>query len=343
MSSEQKTKSQSVLLVGNPADAFEKPENILSQPGFSCCDSMIEAVGLTTERSFDKIFVVLSSFNGNLQAALKALQQVKRNASIVLLTQMYDEPKVREMIGWGGKLRGLIDNYMICPIQPSMLKKKNLPAKPAPAAPAKSPDIRGQYESRIAELEKLATEDDLTGLKNRRYVREFLRQIITRAAKEGLQVTLLLFDIDDFKHYNDTYGHAIGDNVLRQVAVMMSRCCREQDIIARVGGDEFAVVFWDVPPKQDEQNQLESERRLSRATHPREVFTLAERFRNQVNSTELSFLGPEGKGTLTISGGLASFPADGVVVAELFDQADKAMLEAKKGGKNRIYLVGQPE
>ena len=87
----------------------------------------------------------------------------------------------------------------------------------------------------------------MTGLKNRRYIREFTRQIIEYARKENGRVTLLVFDIDDFKKYNDTYGHTAGDEILKQAASLMHRCCRPHDVVGRIGGDEFAVVFWDDP------------------------------------------------------------------------------------------------
>ena len=158
-----------------------------------------------------------------------------------------------------------------------------------------------------------------------------------------MQVSLFVFDIDDFKHYNDTYGHPIGDMVLKQAATMMKRCCREHDIIGRIGGDEFAVIFWDCPVEGSGgsiSQQAKSERRVSAGEHPHEAFFMSERFRKQISSTELTFLGTGGKGELTISGGLASFPRDGLNTEELFVQADKAMLEAKRSGKNRIYLIG---
>jgi diguanylate cyclase (GGDEF)-like protein len=101
--------------------------------------------------------------------------------------------------------------------------------------------------ARISRLEKLATEDDLTGLKNRRYLWEFAKQIIARAKKDNGRVTVLTFDIDDFKHYNDIYGHAAGDEVLKQASLLIRRCCRKHDVVGRIGGDEFAVVFWDDP------------------------------------------------------------------------------------------------
>jgi PleD family two-component response regulator len=198
---------------------------------------------------------------------------------------------------------------------------------------------------RIRHLERLATEDDLTGLKNRRYIWEFSRQIIERTARENGRVTLLVFDIDDFKHYNDLYGHHAGDEILRQAATLMKRCCRAHDVVGRIGGDEFAVVFWD-DPQQDSARAAGADRRSASADHPRQAISIAKRLVRELETTELSTsgdLGPTGKGVLTISGGLASFPRDGGTIQELFEQADKALLEAKRSGKNRIYLVGKPQ
>jgi GGDEF domain-containing protein len=121
----------------------------------------------------------------------------------------------------------------------------------------------------------------------------------------------------------------------------MRRCCRGHDVVGRIGGDEFAVIFWDDP--QTKSVGTKSERRSTQAEHPRETLFIIERFRNELNATELSSLGPEGKGVLTISGGLASFARDGSTTQELFAQADAALLDAKRSGKNRIYLVGRPQ
>jgi GGDEF domain-containing protein len=200
---------------------------------------------------------------------------------------------------------------------------------------------------KLKHLERLATEDDLTDLKNRRYIWEFSRQIIEHARKGNGRVTLLVFDIDDFKHYNDVYGHCAGDEILRQAAVLMRRCCRGHDVVGRIGGDEFAVVFWDEPQAKPVGAPAGgAERRSSRAEHPKEVIFIAKRFIRELEKSELpalAGLGPEGTGVLTISGGLASFPRDGSTIQELFQQADKALLEAKRSGKNRIYLVGKPQ
>lgn len=196
-------------------------------------------------------------------------------------------------------------------------------------------------EQRIRHLEWLATTDDLTGLKNRRYIWEFARQILEHARRTQGRVTLLVFDIDNFKHYNDVYGHLTGDEILRQAALLMRRCCRSHDVVGRIGGDEFAVVFWDDPNRT--AAEVERERRSATADHPSEAILVAKRFQKEFGNADVRLLGPEGQGVLTISGGLAGFPRDGSTVQELIERADLALREAKGSGKNRIYLVGNPQ
>jgi PleD family two-component response regulator len=258
---------------------------------------------------------------------------------------MYEEPIAIQLLASTGNGTNTADDYLICPVHTDSFYKSIMTDRP------RSADLNGlpapadaAIEMKIKHLEKLATEDDLTGLKNRRYIWEFSRQIIERAALENKRVTLLVFDIDNFKHYNDVYGHSVGDEVLRQAAVLMRRCCRGHDVVGRIGGDEFAVIFWDDP--QASPPGAPDERRSPRADHPKEAIFIAKRFVRELEKSELAplaGLGQEGKGVLTISGGLASFPRDGSTIQELFQQADAALLEAKRSGKNRIHLVGKSQ
>ena len=100
-------------------------------------------------------------------------------------------------------------------------------------------------------LQRLAITDDLTGLANGRYFRHFLAKTIDKAKVMRFPVTLFLFDIDNFKKYNDQFGHCVGDEILKQTATLMRRCVRDHDLVARISGDEFAVVFWEMEgPRQ---------------------------------------------------------------------------------------------
>src|SRR5205807_9587905 len=136
------------------------------------------------------------------------------------------------------------------------------------------------------------------------YFRHFLSKIIEGAKTARFPVTLLLFDIDDFKKYNDEYGHAMGDEILRQTAQLMRRCCREHDLVARIGGDEFAVVFWDKEgPRQPREPRPGVPYRPPQT--PLEIF---ERFKKLIATRAFPVLGQQGKGVLGVSAGLAVFP-----------------------------------
>lgn len=199
----------------------------------------------------------------------------------------------------------------------------------------KSTTLRNRHRR----LLELAMKDDLTGLANGRWFRQHLAQKIHEAHEKYLPVTLLLFDIDNFKKYNDDYGHGVGDEILRQTAALIKKCVRPTDLVARISGDEFAVVFFDPegPRQPRDPGVAQSPSRV-----PSSVMAVCDRFRRLVSSPEFSLLGSTGRGQLTISGGLAVFPYDAQTAEGLVDVADKVlMFDAKKAGKNQILLVGE--
>jgi diguanylate cyclase (GGDEF)-like protein len=183
-------------------------------------------------------------------------------------------------------------------------------------------------EARIAAMQKLAYRDELTGVWNRRYFNQFLEQAINEASQSRKQVTLLVFDIDDFKIYNDRFGHGAGDDILRETARLMQSVVRTHDVVARIGGDEFAVIFWDPDPQ--------SSPRKEGSTHPTDVLKCAHRFQKEICAYKFPKLIDAVSSTVTISGGLASFPWDGRTPADLLDQADQMALRSKQQGKNAI-------
>ena len=343
-------KTRKILLIGDVGKAFLDAGDITE-----LCEvhaDMPDGVAAAAKNNFAGVGVVMSGTSGKLGSALKTLREANRDVKIVLLARMCEEPTAMELVGRVGNGRSAADDYLICPIDFSYLESHISYLERGTSAVLQQPitetapagAVDAATNRKIELLEKLAAEDDLTGLKNRRYIWEFSRQIMERARRENGRVTLLVFDIDDFKRYNDAYGHRAGDEILKQAAILMRRCCRQHDVVGRIGGDEFAVVFWDDPARQPVGT--ETERRSAMADHPREAISIAKRFVGELEKAELSAfsgLGPAGKGVLTISGGLASFPRDGSTIQELFQQADQALLEAKRSGKNRIYLVGKPQ
>ncbi len=185
--------------------------------------------------------------------------------------------------------------------------------------------LAGQQES----LRHLAITDELTGLYNPRYFYVRTDRILRRMAQQGRQATLVLFDVDNFKHYNDTYGHAVGDEILRETALMMRQTLREHDVVARIGGDEFAMLLWEAePPRQPDSQPMQT------------AMALVRRFREAIRHHTFAALGDEAKGSLTMSGGAAVFPTDGEGCRELLGSADRALRRAKQAGKDTIQLIG---
>ena len=340
------TDAREILLIGNASSAISDIHTPDKLP-IQVCAGLPDGIAAALEKPFAAILVVLADTAVNLREGLSTLRK-NTSAKIILLARMYEEPTAMELVGAKGSTpiksglatgngAGLADDYVICPIRIEQLCQA-VHRRPGAAGNIATTAADTTIQKKMHQLEKLATEDDLTGLKNRRYIREFARQIIERARKGNGRVTVLIFDIDDFKHYNDVYGHAAGDEVLKQAGVLIRRCCRRHDAVARLGGDEFAVVFWDDP--RCSPPPAGSERRSFTTDHPSEVILIARRFRRELEKTDLHLPGANGTGVLTISGGLASLDRDGSTTDELFAKADHALLDAKRSGKNRIYLVG---
>lgn len=159
----------------------------------------------------------------------------------------------------------------------------------------------------------LATKDGLTSLYNHRLMQEFLEKELARASRENFEVSLIMFDIDHFKHFNDTYGHMTGDLVLKEVARMAQKCVREGDVLARYGGEEFAVIL----PRTSRESALE----------------IAERLRQSVEQGVSPVFSQ--KMEITISLGIATFPSDAMDKVGFVKAADSALYHAKAMGRNR--------
>ncbi len=166
------------------------------------------------------------------------------------------------------------------------------------------------------ELERLSVTDRLTELYNHGYFQQRLEEELGRASRFAHTLSLIMLDIDDFKVFNDTFGHPRGDKVLQMVSDAIRENLREMDVAARYGGEEFVVVL----PETD----LEGAR------------AVAERIRRSVEA--LSFIGGDGIPSVrkTISVGVASYPRNATTQGKLIETADHAMYVSKRSGKNRV-------
>ncbi|MEM1418741.1 MAG: GGDEF domain-containing protein [Myxococcota bacterium] len=172
-------------------------------------------------------------------------------------------------------------------------------------------NIEGQYHE---EIYRLMTVDGLTQLNNKRYFDEAIERELSRAKRYGSRFSLLLFDIDHFKKINDTYGHLAGDAVLRQLGTLVSQSVRRDDIVARTGGEEFAVIT----PEVDMAGALE----------------LAEKLLRLIRETTFEFEGT--RMAVTVSLGVVQWGPDHESPSALVAAADEKLYEAKRAGRDRI-------
>lgn len=162
-------------------------------------------------------------------------------------------------------------------------------------------------------MEEMATTDPLTGLPNRRTFQERLEEMISRAARNHKPLTIVMTDIDKFKSVNDTYGHSVGDTVLKRFSKVMVSEARKVDVVARYGGEEFVMILEDT----DSDGAL----------------LFCERLREEVSAQIMN--SDHGSFRVTLSLGIAAYPADGTEQQQLVDRADQALYAAKEGGRNR--------
>lgn len=178
---------------------------------------------------------------------------------------------------------------------------------------------RAVEQKSLEDARRLAGIDELTGLPNRRATALRFDEEAARGIRHQRPYSIVVFDIDHFKSVNDTYGHAIGDEVLQHVARTLETSKRGVDVVGRIGGEEFVVI-------------------LTEESHGGAKIG-AERLRSRL--AESSPSGAAAKTQLTISGGIATAPEDGRTWDELFDVADMRMYEAKRAGRNCV--VGRPD
>ena len=231
-----------------------------------------------------------------------------RNIQIIIVTALDDiESKIR------GLEQGT-DDFLVKPVNKeilltriqALLKKKRYIDR-----------LNVNYEKAL----QSAITDSLTGLYNHSYFKQFLELEMERSRRQKHPLTLMMLDLDDFKHYNDTLGHPTGDVILQEFSQLIQQNIRKIDVAARYGGEEFALVLT--------------------YTAAKGAMITAERLRQTIQTHPFTYKVGYPAKTLTTSIGLADFHSEPVSAQELIERADSALYQAKRTGKNRICVFDE--
>jgi two-component system cell cycle response regulator len=294
-----------LLLVDEQRRSRERVQGALSpHHDVILADDPGEALAMAREETIDLMIVSLGlgAFDGLRLCSQVRSHERTRNLPILLIADPHDRPRV---------LRGLelgVNDYLARPIDRNELLARvrtNIRQKL----------YADRLRQSVQESIEMAHYDPLTGLNNRRSLERRLPAMIETARERGAALTMMVLDIDHFKRVNDTYGHDVGDLVLKGFGAQLQETVRGGDLICRLGGEEFVVVMPGVGAS--------------------EAARIAERARRTTESRDFVVDGAAGSVSITVSIGLAEWrkPWDS---AELYRRADRALYLSKSAGRNRV-------
>jgi two-component system cell cycle response regulator len=266
-----------------------------------------EALSLVHKEKIDLVLldILLPDIDGyELYQRLKEMDEAK-DIQIIFITALQDIESRIKGIELGA------DDFLVKPFDQRELRARmDILLKKL----AYLNQLQSHYETALSS----AINDGLTGLYNHAYFRRFLELELKRSIRQGYPVALTIFDIDDFKKCNDTFGHLAGDQILIELARLVKINIREVDLAARYGGEEFVTVL----PYAQREGALK----------------VAERIRSAVESHRFLEGASSSPDKVTLSIGVALCPEDATSPQDLIENADRMLYKAKKGGKNRVVM-----
>jgi two-component system cell cycle response regulator len=269
------------------------------------CDDPNSALFVAAESDWELAIVSLSlkDFDGlRLCSQLRSLERT-RNLPILILVEPEDTARMLRALDIG------VNDYLIRPIDKNELKARV-------RTQIRKRRFAERLRANVAQSMELAVTDALTGLYNRRYMESHLGTLVNYAAHRGKAISLLVIDIDFFKAVNDTHGHDVGDQVLKEFSRRIRKNIRGIDMACRLGGEEFVLVM----PE----------------TNMAEAYVIGERLRVAISGQDFSVADIAESLTITVSIGIAALEGADDSADALLKRADKALYRAKRDGRNRV-------
>ena len=300
---------QKVLFVGDQpeegaliASIFKENSHteIMTDPGDALAKALVE--------KYDLVFVSLSLSAGDPLRLCSQLRSniVTRHVPILVLVEESEPDQITKALEIG------VNDYIMRPIHVSEARARSLTQS---CYRRYHDELRGALEKSV----DMAFTDGLTGLYNRRYVTRHLASLAQSKGTDDNDTALIMVDIDHFKSVNDTYGHDVGDEVLKEISKRLQLVVRGQDLASRLGGEEFLIVVTNATVENAER--------------------VAERIRNDIASEPISAATPSGHVQVTVSVGVAMPESTTETPDRQLKRADEALYEAKRGGRDRVVMA----
>ncbi|MBF0199841.1 MAG: diguanylate cyclase [Desulfamplus sp.] len=300
--------NSSILIVDDDDAIRSTAEEFLELSGYSTISSSSgeEALGLLKYYQPDIVLTDISMHGMSGLELTRTIRTLYPTVEVIVMTGYIADHSYEEAVNAGAS------DFIFKPFR---FEELNLRIKRV----LREITLKKQHAEAIKKLEELAVTDGLTGLYNQRYFYQQLKAEIERCLRYKSPLSIILFDIDHFKKFNDTYGHLEGDNVLMAVAKIVGSCLRAMDSAYRYGGEEFTVIL---PETKLDQACIVGDR--IRKSFSQETF----------NPMPVNGKTPV-KESCTISLGVTQFKEEDTVIT-FVKRADQAMYQSKKSGRNRL-------
>lgn len=301
--------STSILIVDDQRSSYDRLSAMLDRDhtvNIECEPQ--EALFAAAENDYDLIICNLSLTGFD---ALRLCSQVRslertRMLPILLVTGPDENARLLRALDIG------VNDYIVRPVDKNEMRARVM-------TQIRRKRYNDRLRTNVQQTIEMAVTDSLTGLQNRRYLENHLSTLVEQSAGRGKPLSILVLDIDFFKAVNDTHGHDVGDEVLREFAVRIRKGIRGIDLACRFGGEEFVVVM----PETDAAL----------------AYTVAERLRQRVAGEPFIVAGGKQALDITVSIGMAELSNSGDTMEHLFKRADQALYTAKRDGRNRVVAI----